>query len=73
MKMKICSREQKGESLENFIDDLIRLIGWRYPGNCAEGSAMDKNSIKFSTRSAYVRSKCNLFRKEALQCSMQEL
>ena len=62
MKMKMCSREQKeGESLEDFTDDLIRLIGQGYPGNNAEGVTMAKDRIEFSARSAYVRIWLNSF------------
>ena len=53
--MKMCSREQKkGEILEDFIDDLIRLIGQVYLGNHAHGVAMAKDRIEFSARNAYV-------------------
>ena len=37
MKMKMCSIEQKnGMSLEEFIDNIMKLIGWGYLDNCAD-------------------------------------
>ena len=64
MKMKMSSHEQKKrESLEDFIDDLIRLIGQVYLGNHAEGVAMMKDRIGFSARSSYVPIRRHIFKK----------
>ena len=55
IKMKMCGREQKkGESLGDFIDDLIVLIGQGYLGNRAEGVTMAEDRVQFSARSSYV-------------------
>ena len=65
MKMKMYSREQNnGGSLEDFIDDLIRLVGPGYPSSRVEEVAMARDKIEISARSAYVYIQSRLY----IQC-----